>query len=233
MVTSWILSIYTVCNYFKGWGFPVLVAGQICCSWCFFVIWLFKLLSEINQNIKLCSQMTAVIAMYSQLCLSWIYVKSQRSIFKIHIPFSLFSIAFDPPSCESKFLKVKAISSVPVDSTNAELTAVARFKWVTRHILRRQLLWHWYLSEDRVRLMGMIGFLVQGRVRIRIRVRDRVRVYVSFNISISCLSICRRSICHGTFKWLSYLIVWWKLLTCCYTQFHGFCSHFFIHVRVL
>ena len=67
-------------------------------------------------------------------------------------------------------------------------------------MLRRQLLRHWYLSEDRVRLMGMIGFLVQGRVRIRIRVRvrDRVRVYVSFNISISCRSICRRSICHGT-----------------------------------
>ena len=33
--------------------------------------------------------------------------------------------------------------------------------------------------------MGMIGFLVEGRVRIRIRVRVRVRVrvYVSFNIS--------------------------------------------------
>ena len=67
-------------------------------------------------------------------------------------------------------------------------------------MLRRQLLRHRYLSEDRVRLMGMIGFLVQGRVRIRIRVRVRVRVrvYVSFNISISCRSICRRSICHGT-----------------------------------
>ena len=44
--------------------------------------------------------------------------------------------------------------------------------------------------------MGMIGFLVQGRVWIRVRVR--VRVYVSFNISISCRSICRLSICHGT-----------------------------------
>ena len=53
---------------------------------------------------------------------------------------------------------------------------------LTRHMLRRQLLRHWYLSEDRVRLMGMIGFLVEGRVRIRIRirVRVRVRVYVSF-----------------------------------------------------
>ena len=46
--------------------------------------------------------------------------------------------------------------------------------------------------------MAMIGFLVEGRVRIRIRVRVRVRIYVSFNISISCRSICRRSICHGT-----------------------------------
>ena len=46
--------------------------------------------------------------------------------------------------------------------------------------------------------MGMIGFLVEGRVRIRVRVSVRVRVYVSFNISISCRSICRRSICHGT-----------------------------------
>ena len=48
--------------------------------------------------------------------------------------------------------------------------------------------------------MGMIGFLVEGRVRIRIRVRVRVRVrvYVSFNISISGRSICRRSIWHGT-----------------------------------
>ena len=39
---------------------------------------------------------------------------------------------------------------------------------VTRHMLRRQLLRHWYLSEDRVRLIGMIGFLVQGRVRIKL-----------------------------------------------------------------
>ena len=71
---------------------------------------------------------------------------------------------------------------------------------VTRHMLRRQLLRHWYLSGDRVRLRGIIGFLVQGRVRIRIRVRvkARVRVYVSFNIRISCRSICRQSICHGT-----------------------------------
>ena len=63
---------------------------------------------------------------------------------------------------------------------------------VTRHMLRRQLLRHWYLSGDRVRLRGIIGFLVQGRVRIRIRVRVkvRVRVYVSFNIRISCRSIC-------------------------------------------
>ena len=67
-------------------------------------------------------------------------------------------------------------------------------------MLRRQLLRHWYLSGDRVRLRGIIGFLVQGRIRIRIRVRVevRVRVYVSFNIRISCRSICRRSICHGT-----------------------------------
>ena len=31
---------------------------------------------------------------------------------------------------------------------------------VTRHMLRRQLLRHWYLSGDRVRLRGIIGFLV-------------------------------------------------------------------------
>ena len=67
-------------------------------------------------------------------------------------------------------------------------------------MLRRQLLRHRYLSQDRVWLMGMIRFLVQGTIRIRIRVRVRVgvRVYESFNISISCRSICRRSICCGT-----------------------------------
>ena len=71
---------------------------------------------------------------------------------------------------------------------------------VTRHMLRRQLLRHWYLSGDRVILMGMIWFLVQGtvKIRIRVRVRVRVRVYVSFNIQILWRSICRRSICHGT-----------------------------------
>ena len=58
--------------------------------------------------------------------------------------------------------------------------------------------------------MGMIGFLVQGRVRIRIRVRVRVRVrvYVSFNISISCRSICRRSICHGTVIIPDHILMW-------------------------
>ena len=37
-----------------------------------------------------------------------------------------------------------------------------------------------YLSKQRVRLVGMTGFLDQGRVRIRVG----VRVYVGFNISI-------------------------------------------------
>ena len=54
------------------------------------------------------------------------------------------------------------------------------------------------IPEDKVSLMGLIGFLVQGRVSIRVRVRVGVRIYVSFNISILCRSICRRSICHGT-----------------------------------
>ena len=46
-------------------------------------------------------------------------------------------------------------------------------------------------------MIGMIGFLVRGRVRIKIKIR--IRVGVMFNVSISHRSNCHWSKCH-TFK---------------------------------
>ena len=47
---------------------------------------------------------------------------------------------------------------------------------VIRHLFRRQSLLRWYLQQQRVRVRGMIGFLVRGRVRIKSRISARVGV---------------------------------------------------------